>query len=189
MLVPTAGRGAGGPCETHTPSVRLRRPASALRCPKNAAGLRFSLRFSSSPLLSASRTFPPLGESSAAVIPASLLNALPHLPFPGLFHDGPPTARLRRFRSRFICHRQRVTGILPPAARSRNSPGGGAYIDSRETDTPSGADAPAPPEGEPILKGEPLSHPPSVRRRMPAPLRQGSLYGRRTPQALRASSP
>ena len=83
------------------------------------------LRFSSSPLLSASRTFPPPGESSAAEIPASLLNALPHLPFPGLFHDGPPTARLRRFRSRFICHRQRVTGILPLAARSRNSPEGG----------------------------------------------------------------
>jgi hypothetical protein len=63
--------------------------------------------------------------STAAEIAASLLNALPHLPFPGLFHDGPPTARLRRFRSRFICHRQRVTGILPLAARSRNSPEGG----------------------------------------------------------------
>ena len=71
------------------------------------------------------RTFVCLRFSTAAEIPASLLNALPHLPFPGLFHDGPPTARLRRFRSRFFCHRQRVTGILPLAARSRNSPGGG----------------------------------------------------------------
>ena len=71
------------------------------------------------------RTFVCLRFSTAAEIPASLLNALPHLPLAGLFHDGPPTARLRRFRSRFFCHRQRVTGILPLAARSRNSPGGG----------------------------------------------------------------
>ena len=75
--------------------------ASALRYPKNASGLRFSSRF-----------------STAAEIPASLLNALPHLPFPGLFHDGPPTARLRRFRSRFICRWQREAGI-PPEGEAR----------------------------------------------------------------------
>ena len=82
------------------------------------------------------RTFVCLRFSTAAEIPASLLNALPHLPFPGLFHDGPPTARLRRFRSRFFCHRQRVTGILPLAARSRNSPGGGGKIRRRHTQDP-----------------------------------------------------
>ena len=37
--------------------------------------------------------------------------ALPHLPFPGLLRDGPPTARLRKLRPRFFCHRQREAAI------------------------------------------------------------------------------
>ena len=37
----------------------------------------------------------------------SLRPALPHLPFPGLLRDGPPTARLRKLRAAFFCHRQR----------------------------------------------------------------------------------
>ena len=59
------------------------------------------------------------------------------MPFPGLLRYGPPTpqgalscrcaaihlvARLRKLLAPFICHRQREPAILPPAARSRNSP-------------------------------------------------------------------
>jgi len=38
------------------------------------------------------------------------------LPFPGLLRDGPPMARLRRFRAAFICRRQRRPAILPAAS-------------------------------------------------------------------------
>jgi hypothetical protein len=114
--------GAGaldGPRENGIPISPALPDSAALRCPKNVAGLRYSLRF-----------------STAAEIPSLLLNALPHLPFPGLFHDGPPTARLRRFRSRFFCHRQRVTGILPPAAQSRNSPCTGEHTRKENPSAP-----------------------------------------------------
>ena len=38
------------------------------------------------------------------------------LPFPGLLRDGPPMARLQRFRAAFICRRQRRPAILPAAS-------------------------------------------------------------------------
>ena len=34
-------------------------------------------------------------------------SALPQMPLAGLFHDGPPRARLRSGRAAFFCHRQR----------------------------------------------------------------------------------
>ena len=37
--------------------------------------------------------------------------ALPQMPFPGLFHYGPPMARLRKLRTACICHRQRRRAI------------------------------------------------------------------------------
>ena len=57
---------------------------------------------------------------AAAEIPGRLLlpqaaaarfSALPLLPIPGLLRDGPPSARLQRFRAAFFCHRQRRLAI------------------------------------------------------------------------------
>ena len=42
---------------------------------------------------------------------------MPQLPLAGLLRNGPPTARLRKYRPRFFCHRQRKAGI--PRARGR----------------------------------------------------------------------
>ena len=41
------------------------------------------------------------------------LPALPRLPFAGLLRNDPPTARLRKLRPRFFCHRQREAAIPP----------------------------------------------------------------------------
>jgi hypothetical protein len=46
------------------------------------------------------------------------LAALPQMPFPGLFHDGPPMARLRKLRAACTCRRQRQPAIpLDPSAK------------------------------------------------------------------------
>ena len=42
-------------------------------------------------------------------------------PFPGLFHDGPPKARLRSGKTAFFCHRQRQY-FRPKKGDQRKSP-------------------------------------------------------------------
>ena len=44
------------------------------------------------------------------------------------FAFGPPTARLRKFRAAFLCHRQRRPGI-PPEGEPRPLRGGGLTLD------------------------------------------------------------
>ena len=72
--------------------------------------------------------------SSARATPIGLrpLATLPQLPFPGLLRDGPPMARLRKLRPRFICHWQREAAI-PPAGEARVLPlAQGKHFDSTE---------------------------------------------------------
>ena len=64
--------------------------------------------------------FFPLAERNGSCTPKKgdkgRLAALPQMPFPGLFHDGPPMARLRKLCPSFFYHRQRAGALSQRAS-------------------------------------------------------------------------
>ena len=95
---------------------RGRRP---LRCTGCGRMLLLDIRSTANPYIARPRHCEP-----ARTLVWQSVERLAALPFPGLLCDGPPMARLRRFRAAFLCYRQRRPAILP-AANLRPAAGSG----------------------------------------------------------------
>ena len=61
-------------------------------------------------------------------------SALPQMPLAGLFHDGPPRARLRSGQAAFLCHRQRR--LVRPKRKGRPRAERGQKTEAGHRDRP-----------------------------------------------------